>query len=142
MVSLDGLRVYLDSNTLIYAFEGAAEYVNLRDGLLRALEEGRATAVTSNLTLLEVVAGPRRANDPELEAAYRQFMKPSSSLHVEPISIAVIERAIDLRSSLGFKTPDAIHIATGMLTGCSHLISRDLQWSRAGIEVIQPQNIV
>jgi len=63
MVSIRGQKVYLDSNTIIYVLEGFAEYSNLKTGLLDALDAGDATAVTSELTLVETVAGPRKATD-------------------------------------------------------------------------------
>lgn len=82
-------------------------------------------AVTSGLTLLEAVVGARKKNDLHAEAEFRRLLAPSASMVVRPIDAAVLERAIDLRI-LGLKTPDAIHIATGMLEGCDVFLTRDL----------------
>lgn len=63
MVSLIGKRVYLDASTVIYALEGLPNYSNLNSGLLDGLDTGAITAISSELTLVETVIGPRRAGD-------------------------------------------------------------------------------
>ena len=141
MVSLRGLRAYLDPSTVIYAFDGATEFANLQAGLLDLLDDEGMTAVTSELTLLEVLTGPRKAGNLFLEATYCVFLTPSPVVQLEPISWAVLEKAIGLRALHGLKTPDSIHIATGLLAGCSHFVTRDQAWSKAGITVVQPQEL-
>jgi predicted nucleic acid-binding protein len=68
MVSLRGQRAYLDANTIIYALEGFAQYSNLKSGLLIPLDTGEFTAVTSEITLVETVVGPRKAGKAKKEA--------------------------------------------------------------------------
>jgi len=141
MVSLRGSRAYLDTSTIIYAFEGAAQFGNLQAGLLDLLDGEVMTAVTSELTLLEVLIGPRKAGNLVLESIYRAFLAPSPVMTTERIGNEVLETAIDLRARHGMKTPDSIHIATGLLAGCSHFVTRDLAWSKAGIRVVEPQEV-
>ena len=62
-------------------------------------------------------------------------------VYLEAISSAVLEKAIDLRIQHGLKTPDAIHIATGMLAGCSIFLTRDQAWAKTGMSVVEPQNV-
>ena len=142
MVSLIGKRVYLDASTVIYALEGLPNYSNLNSGLLDGLDTGAITAISSELTLVETVIGPRRSGDRNRESVYRNFLSSSASLTVVPITSAVLETAIDLRATHGFKVPDAIHIATGLLSGCTAFLTGDAMWSRAGISIIDPRNIV
>ncbi|AIE84547.1 PilT-like protein [Fimbriimonas ginsengisoli Gsoil 348] len=59
----------------------------------------------------------------------------------EPISNLILEKAIDLRALHGLKTPDAIHIATGLIAGCTVFITRDQAWAKAGVTVIEPQEL-
>ena len=141
MVSLRGHRVYLDASTIIYAFEGVTQFANLRTGLLDVLDDEDMTAVTSELSMLEVLTGPRKAENQLLEATYRAYSPPSPVMLTEPVSNAVLEKAIDLRAKHGLKTPDSIHIATGLLAGCSIFVTRDQAWAKAGIAVAQPEDI-
>ena len=54
-----------------------------------------------------------------------------------PITIDVLREAAKLRAGQNFKTPDAIHIATAILSGCDHFLTNDDGFRRlAGIEVI------
>jgi len=141
MVSLRGQRAYLDTSTVIYAFEGASKFANLQPGLLDLLDDELMTAVTSELTLLEVLTGPRKAGNLLLETTYRDFLTPSPVTLTEAIDNSVLEKALDLRAQHGLKTPDAIHIATGLLAGCRLFVTRDQAWSKVGITVVEPQQV-
>ena len=141
MVNLSGHRAYLDANTIIYAVEGLANFANLKAGLLDPLDAGAFTAVTSELTLIETITGPRKAGKPGDEAAFRKFLTPTAHLLVEPLTLTVIEKVIELRAQFGFKTPDAIHVATGMLAGCDLFITGDQAWIKAGIAVVDPADL-
>ena len=59
---------------------------------------------------------------------------------LRPIDLAVLERALDLRL-LGLKTPDAIHVATGMLESCDVFLTRDKEWAKAGVTVVDPGDV-
>jgi predicted nucleic acid-binding protein len=48
---------------------------------------------------------------------------------------------IELRAQFGFKTPDAIHLATGLLAGCDLFVTGDQAWSWAGITVVDPADV-
>lgn len=138
-ISLLGLRVYLDSNSAIYAVEQPQAFPNLKTGLVVPIDSGDLVVVTSELTLLETLVRPRRLGDVVLERAYRDLL---TKTHVEIRSIGalVLDRAIDLRV-LGIKTPDAIHIATGMIEGCDVFLTRDRDWGRAGVTVVDPADV-
>ena len=140
-MSLQGHRAYLDSNTIIYALEGHSQYTNLKAGLLDPLDAGLFTAVTSEITLVETIIGPRKVGDANAEAEFRAFLTPSSNLRVEPVTLAVLEKVIDLRAKFGLKIPDAIHIATGILAGCTLFVTRDASWKNVGVAVAEPQDV-
>jgi predicted nucleic acid-binding protein len=142
MVSLNGHRAYLDANTIIYALEGFAQYTNLKTGLLDPLDAGAFIAVTSEITLVETVIGPRKAGRANDEAVFRTFLTPSASLLLEPVSMAILEKVIDLRAQFGFKIPDTIHLATGILAGCTVFVTRDASWGKTGVPVVEPQDVV
>lgn len=141
VVSLKGKRVYLDTNTIIYALEGIPEFANLKAGLLDPLDKGELIVVTSELTLVETIVGPRKSGSKSDEAIFRAFLTPSANVVLEPISMQVLEKVIDLRAQFGFKVPDAIHLATGMLAGCDAFITNDSHWSKAGVTVIDPSTV-
>jgi predicted nucleic acid-binding protein len=142
MVSLKGFKVYLDANTLIYALEGLPDFGNLQSGLLTPLEAKEFSVVTSQLTLLETIVFPKRHGDLVGEQKFRTFLTNSANVTVVPISETVIEYAADLRAKFpSLKTPDAIHLATGMLAGCALFVTADQGWSKTGVTVVDPSDI-
>ena len=142
MVSLKGHKVYLDANTLIYALEGLVQYSNLQSGLLGALDAFEFRIVTSQLTLMETTVYPKRRGDTAGEQKFRLFLTPSSHVSVMPITEAVLEKAIELRAiHQALKTPDAIHLATGILAGCDIFLTADLAWSKVGVTVVDPGDV-
>jgi predicted nucleic acid-binding protein len=55
-----GRRVYLDTNIIIYAVEGYENHAARIKLVLRGMTEGEITAVTSDLTLAEVLVKPKK----------------------------------------------------------------------------------
>lgn len=143
MVSLTGHKVYLDASTVIYAVEGLAGFPNLKAGLIAPLDSLKVDVVTSQLTLLETIVFPRRNGDTAAEHKFRLFLTPSSNVTVVPVSETVLEKATDLRAQFpGLKTPDAIHLATGILAGCDLFVTGDQAWSKVGVTVVDPADVV
>jgi predicted nucleic acid-binding protein len=142
MVSLKGHKVYLDANTLIYALEGLVQYSNLQSGLLGALDAFEFRVVTSQLTLMETTVYPKRRGDITGEEKFRLFLTPSSHVSVMPITEEVLEKAIELRAiHQSLKTPDAIHLATGILAGCDIFLTANLAWGKVGVTVVDPSDV-
>lgn len=72
-----GGRVYLDTNIIIYAVEGYETHAELIKAVLQALTERQLVAVTSDLTLAEVLIKPKRHGNANIEEAYRRFLSPT-----------------------------------------------------------------
>ena len=60
----------LDTNIFIYHFEANPAYVGFTEALFDRIESGRVKAITSALTLHEVLTGARKAGDDRLFALY------------------------------------------------------------------------
>jgi predicted nucleic acid-binding protein len=120
-----GRTVYLDTNIFIYAVEGyAPEEAFLRE-LLAALEDGRFTAVTSELSLAEVLVKPFEFGREDVAVAYTEFLEPSDRLAVLPVDRAILVEAARQRAALGARMPDAIHVATALAAGCELFLTND-----------------
>jgi predicted nucleic acid-binding protein len=67
---------------------------------------------------------PLRANNAALLALYDSFF---TSLEVEVVELtaAVIEKATDLRATLNVKTPDALHLASAIISGATAFLTGD-----------------
>ncbi len=109
------LTYLLDTNSLIYYFQGAPEM----DDVFRQIELGTARPVVSIITVVELLGFPRleRADETRIRSLLAGFS-------VVPVDVKVADRAVELKRRRGVKTPDAIIAATALLEGAC-LVTRD-----------------
>ena len=80
--------------------------------------------------LLETLVKPVQAGDNELVDIFRQLLLNTAEVSLQPISRAVLEQAVQLRAAYNLKTPDAIHAATAVTTGCHLFLTNDRAFER------------
>lgn len=68
-----GRQVYLDTNVFIYAVEGSPEHMPVIWPLFELLATGGAFAVTSELTLAEVLPRPFASGCTDIASIYEQM---------------------------------------------------------------------
>ena len=132
--------VGLDTAIFIYLIEDHPQYRRVVGPLFRAIDKGRLTAVTSELTLLETLVVPYRKGFSDLAERYEAILTGSRNLEVVPLTRSLLRSAAALRAATSVKTPDAIQIAAALSRRCSALISNDrVLPSLPGIRVLQLQ---
>ena len=135
--SFTGDHVYLDANIFIYAVEGFERYAGLCKAILKAVEEMKIHAVTSELTLTEVLVGPFKAKNLELAKLYDELLDTQDDLDMASVSRPILVKAAELRADLGLKSPDAIHVATALLHNSEFFFTADMS-----LRVPRPLKIV
>jgi predicted nucleic acid-binding protein len=96
---------------IIYLVEGAQSVQQI---VKTRLSQQHANALTtSRLSRLECRVGPLKNNAASLLSTYEAFFSAAGLTIVELIA-DVIERATELRAVYGFKTPDALHLASAI----------------------------
>ena len=136
-------RVYLDTDGLLDLVtpEGTPDRAHLAI-VGKALADGTLRFVTSELTIVESLVHAVRSNNSSRESLLRGFLSPSAFLESRPVSLQVIEDALVLRVVHGFKTPDAIHIATGISASCDAYLTKDTKWARPGLRLLNVEELV
>lgn len=128
--------VYVDSNSIIYLVEKIEPYLAGSQPLWDALDGGTQEVVTSQLTLLEVLVKPLREGKTDVVNRFRDVLTGTVGLTCLPISIPVIEAAARLRADYNMKTPDALHAATALDSGCVMFVTNDAGFQRVpGLDV-------
>ena len=122
---LKGRQVALDTMIFIYAFEEHPAYLPILKSFFHALEKGEMSAVTSTLTLTECLVQPYRKKDFALSAQYLVLFRNFPNLSIVPLTDEIAERAAFLRAQYNFRTPDAIQLATAIVSGCHAFLSND-----------------
>jgi predicted nucleic acid-binding protein len=118
-------RVYLDANIIIYVVEDVAPYAEHARSLLHAMASGTVEAVTSELTLAEVLVGPLRAGNESIGNAYTTFLYRSIGLVTMEVSREILVAAGELRAATSLRLPDAFHGATARRAGCTAFLTND-----------------
>jgi len=124
--------IYLDSAFCIYA----AEYLDSTGDRARELiASSDSDFAISPLVRMECLVMPIRLARFDLESEYKRFF---AMLTLLPITAEVYEQATLLRAAhQSLRTPDAIHLATAQVNGCSRLWTGDVDFARVGAPFVR-----
>ncbi len=124
---LEGHIVALDTSPFISFITQEAPYAELLQPLFAAIAQGKIRAVTSTVTLVEVLVRPLREKNSELAAEYQDILIHSANLTTYPLSPEIALEAAELRATLNLRTPDAIQVATARVSGADTFITNDVR---------------
>ena len=112
-------------NIFIYALEAVAPWSSVTIEVLTAVDEGRATGVTSELSLAECLVKPYQVHRTAVVQAYQDILTSRPHFTVAQISRDVLIEASKLRAGSRLRLPDAIHVATALKHGSEAFLTND-----------------
>ena len=122
------MQIYLDSVILIYYLDHVGPFqVRAADRLAKLYAAGDGVA-SSDLVRLECRLGPLRSGDAARLSKFDAFFA-RPDVQLVPLTTAVLDRATEIRARHGFKTPDAIHLAAAVESGCGAFLTNDTRLS-------------
>ncbi|BFU95388.1 MAG: motility twitching protein PilT [Nitrospira sp.] len=107
-------RIGLDTNLFIYFLEDHPRYGPWCATLFDRIERRQNPAVTSTVTLLELLVQPYREHKEELAQKIFALTTTYPTLDWVPVSMSLADRAAELRARYRLSTPDAIQLATAI----------------------------
>jgi predicted nucleic acid-binding protein len=107
-------RIGLDTNLFIYFLEDHPRYGTWCASLFDRIERGHNPAVTSTVTLLELLVQPYRDQKEELAQKIFALISTYPKIEWVPVSMGLADRAAELRARYRLSTPDAIQLATAI----------------------------
>jgi len=125
---LDPLRntvVGLDTAPLIYFIEKNPTYYGTLLPFFEVVHNGGIQVVTSTLTLTEVLVLPYRSGNQKLAFEYTKILLNSPNLTILPVSNSIATAAARVRAAYGYKSPDAIQIATAQEGNAKAFLTND-----------------
>ena len=127
-------KLYFGANVFIYAVEGSDDIAGRLRTLFELLSSNLNLAVTSELTLAEVL--PKA--DPIRRRNYLELILCSGLFDLYPVTRDILMETADYRRIAGVsrpdaskpyasmpKLPDAIHVVTAVRAGCGRMLSFD-----------------
>jgi predicted nucleic acid-binding protein len=124
--------VAVDTSPFIYHLDAHPAYERLTTALFRWVEGRSGRAVTSTLTMTELLVQPMRREQAALVNTI--FALGATYPHLDWIAptLAIAERAARVRARHGLRTPDAIQAATALESGATLLVTNDTAFRRVG----------
>jgi len=110
--------VALDTQVFIYFIEEDKQFLPLVKPLFEAIDHGALLAVTSGLTLMEVLVVPYRTGNFSLADRYEALLTRSRGLRFIDVDRTLLRAAAQLRAAFRLKPPDAIQVAAAMVANC------------------------
>lgn len=110
--------IFVDTCLVVYAFEDHP----LHGARVRQAFAEHAALAVSPLVKMECLVGPMRQGNLALQRYYEEGLAQFQQLDMpEPVFLL----AAALRARFNLKTPDALHLATAQVHGCSALWTND-----------------
>ena len=89
------------------------------------IDAGELTAFTSELTMPEVLSGAYRQNKPKLADVYETYLSERGPIGMVGVHRTVLRDAARLGVEFNLRHPNAIHVATAMVSECEVFLTND-----------------
>lgn len=138
-----GHTVGLDTAPLIYFIEKHPLYFPALQPFFEAVGRGDIQIVTSTLTLTEVLIHPLRQGNQTLARQYSSILLNAAHVKMLAVSPLIATEAARLRANHGYKTPDAIQLATAQSGHATFFVTNDeALTSVSGLQVVVLKQIL
>ncbi|HEV3005007.1 MAG TPA: type II toxin-antitoxin system VapC family toxin [Pirellulales bacterium] len=118
------MLIYLDSNVIVYLIERSQPLGTIAVARFTMLMISGDKVVVSDLSRLECRCGPIAIGDSTRLAQFDLFFARLTD-HIAPLTTAVCDRATLIRAKYRFKTPDSLHLAAAVESGCDVFLTND-----------------
>jgi predicted nucleic acid-binding protein len=118
-------RLGFDTAPVIYFVEAHPRYDALVTEVFQRVADGVIEGITSVITLSEVLVPPLQQGNFRLAQEYRDLLLNSQNFATCSIDPDIAARSAQLRVAYGFRTPDALQLATAIAVGCEAFLTND-----------------
>lgn len=123
-------RVGLDTSVFIYHIEGTVRCAEPAGVALDELARGAFAAVSSVLTLMEIVVRPLQVGRPDVAEEYEVLLANFPNLAVAAIDRPTARRAAELRARHRLRPADALQVAACLEQGATAFLTNDRELRR------------
>jgi predicted nucleic acid-binding protein len=123
-------RLFFDTAPIIYYIEKHSDFSVCMEGLIQQACVSRHVWITSFVSWIETLILPRREKNSDLEKTYKEWLEQTPFLSVIQSNPLVMRQAVHFRAEYGFKTPDAIQLATAQVCRADAVITNDQAWKK------------
>jgi predicted nucleic acid-binding protein len=126
------MKIALDTNVLIYFFEGIEPQASKVEKILAGIMKGKDEGVVSTITIAEVLTGFYLAADKSRANRAKSLLVDLTlnGFKIVPVTFEIADLAANLRAKRGGKLPDALIIATALNQEANMVYSQDKDLQR------------
>lgn len=136
-------KIALDTAVFIYQLESNTRYVGLTDRIFAWLERSGHHAITSTITMTELLVQPYRTLDQSRVDGFYGLLSTFPNLEWIAPDVKIADLAARIRAIHGLRTPDAVQAATAVQNQATALVTNDATLERVqGIEILVLERIV
>ncbi len=137
-MGVERLRVFLrrhqhlalDTSVFIYHLESNPKYLPYTDLIFSWLERSDSMAVTSTITMTELLVLPYRQGDEQKADDFYSLLSTYPNLGWIAPNLEIAELAARIRTLHRMRTPDALQAATAAHSQATGLITNDAAFKR------------
>jgi predicted nucleic acid-binding protein len=123
-------RVALDTSVFIYQLGANAKYLSLTDAVFAWVERTGHEAVTSSITMTELLVPSYRDNNEHRVEEFHGLLSTYPNLRWMAPDLEAADIAARLRATYKLRTPDALQAATAILAQGTGFITNDPNFLR------------
>ncbi len=122
----------LDTSIFIYQLEEKSPEVELTTDVFRMIETGMPSAVTSVITITELIVQPLQRGRLYAADDYEKVLVEYPHLEIIEINLPVARLAASLRATYRLRTPDALQLAACLAAHATAFVTNDAALRRVG----------
>ncbi len=123
-------RIALDTSSFIYHLEPNPKYLAFTDLIFSWLERSEFKAITSTITMTELLVLPYRERDEQRADDFYGLLSTYPNLDWVAPDLEIAELAARIRALHRLQTPDALQAATATHSQATGLITNDAVFKR------------
>jgi predicted nucleic acid-binding protein len=123
-------RIALDTSVFIYSLEKNPRYLALADGVLAWVEQSGHSAVTSTITMTELLVKPYRVLEEKGVSEIYELLSAYPNLEWIAPDLDIADLAARYRAVYRLKIADALQAATTVRSGATGLVTNDAIFER------------
>ena len=126
------MKIALDTNVLIYFFEGVEPQASKVEKILGTIMKGADEGIVSTITIAEVLTGFYIAGDTAKATKAKKLLKDLTlnGFKIVPVTFEIADLAANLRAKRGGRLPDALIVATALNQTANLVYSQDKDLQR------------
>ena len=118
-------RIALDTSLFIYELEANPRYVEFADSVFAWIEQSGHSAVTSTITMTELLVQPYRDADEDRVNEFYGLLSSYPNLQWIAPDLAIADLAARFRAMHRMRTPDALQAATAARSEVTGFVTND-----------------